>query len=185
MTNDRLRLVPLSEATIRALYSGEVNWAGSQPELATIEWPPDDRRVLRYRTEVLDARPTEAPFLLHAALENGVFVGRIGCHAGPDLNGTVEIGYAVVAHARGRGLGRQVVELFLGWLATQGVTRVEASVGPDNEPSLRILHRLGFTEFGERWDDEDGRELLLMTQLPQHVPRPHRSLGEQGDRRTR
>ena len=42
---------------------------------------------------------------------------------------------------------------------TQGVRRFVASVGPENEPSLAIVRRLGFVEVGRHWDDQDGEEL--------------------------
>jgi ribosomal-protein-alanine N-acetyltransferase len=41
------------------------------------------------------------------------------------------------------------------------VTRVRASVRPDNAPSLRLVRRWGFTEVGEQWDDEDGLETVF------------------------
>jgi L-amino acid N-acyltransferase YncA len=41
----------------------------------------------------------------------------------------------------------------------QGIGRFIASVGPENEPSLAIVRRLGFVEVGRHWDDEDGEEL--------------------------
>lgn len=151
----------LTADSIRALYAGRDDWAAGQPELAGVVWPDSDRRVLRHRVEALDADPAAAPYLLHVAIRDGEFVGRIGCHEGPRPDGSVEIGYAVAADQRGKGLGGQLVDGFLSWLATRGVTSVVASVRPDNGPSLRLLARRGFVETGERWDDEDGRELLL------------------------
>ncbi len=156
-----LRLVPLTAESLAALYAGRADWAHGQPELAGVQWPEDDRRVLRYRHEALTADPACAPYLLHAALVDGAYVGRIGCHAAPDATGTVEIGYAVTSPWRRQGIGGQVVEMFLRWLEDQGVARALASVAPDNEPSMRLLTKRGFVRVGEHWDDEDGLELVL------------------------
>jgi ribosomal-protein-alanine N-acetyltransferase len=157
-----LRLVALQPDTLRALYAGRADWAAAQPELGSVTWPDEDRRMLRYRIEALDADPASAAFLVHAALdEEGSLVARIGCHAAPDQNGEVEIGYAVAAEARGRGVGGWAVDAFLGWLLGRGVHSVIASVRPDNEPSLAILRRRGFVEYGFQIDDEDGLELLF------------------------
>jgi RimJ/RimL family protein N-acetyltransferase len=41
------------------------------------------------------------------------------------------------------------------------IRRFVLSVGPRNEPSLAIVRKLGFTQTGERMDDEDGRELVF------------------------
>jgi RimJ/RimL family protein N-acetyltransferase len=160
-----LALHPLGAEEIRALYAGRADWAGDHPGLSGVEWPEGDRRVLRYRVAALDADPAAAPYLLHVAVLDGRFVGRIGCHEAPDADGRVEIGYSVVETERGRGVGGRLVDQFLEWLAERDVAVVEASVSPDNEPSLRLLRRRGFVETGERWDDEDGRELILTRQL--------------------
>jgi RimJ/RimL family protein N-acetyltransferase len=77
----------------------------------------------------------------------------------------VEIGYAVAAEARGRGIGGWTVDAFLAWLAGVGVRSVIASVRPDNEASLAILRRRGFVEYGSQIDDEDGLELLFRVRL--------------------
>ncbi len=160
------RLVALHPATLRALHADRRDWAAGQPELGSVVWPEEDTRMLRYRIEALDANPASAPFLVHAALDDlGNLVGRIGCHAGPDDYGEVEIGYAVVAEARGRGIGGWVVDRFLSWLASVGVRSVIASVRPDNSVSLAILRRRGFVEYGSQIDDEDGVELLMRRSL--------------------
>jgi RimJ/RimL family protein N-acetyltransferase len=155
-----LTLVPLTADSIRALSSRPED-ALSQPGLTGLIWPQDDRRVLRYRAEALAADPAGWRWLLHAALDgDGNLVGRIGCHAAP-VDGGVEVGYSVRPHARGRGLGTRLLADFSDWLSENGVDRVVLTVRPDNVASLRIARGAGFVETGERWDEEDGLELVL------------------------
>lgn len=147
--------------TLRALNAGRPDWAAAQPELGSEVWPEADRRVLRYRLAALEDDPSSAPYLLHAIVDDeGRILGRIGCHAGPDAVGEVEIGYFVRADARGHGVAGWAVDEFLGWLASVGVTSVLASVRPDNEPSLVILRRRDFVEVDSHVDEEDGLELV-------------------------
>jgi len=159
---DGLHLVALEAETIRALHAGRADWAANQPELGAAAWPDEDRGMLRHRMAALVADPDCAPYLVHAVLDrDGTLVARIGCHAGPDQAGEVEIGYSVAEVARGRGVGGWVVDVFLSWLASVGVRSVVGSVRPDNEHSLAILRRRDFIEVGSRLDEEDGLELLF------------------------
>jgi RimJ/RimL family protein N-acetyltransferase len=60
-----------------------------------------------------------------------------------------ELGYLLVADARGRGLATRAVWLLVGWsLRELGMGRVQALVHPENPPSARVLERLGFTREG-------------------------------------
>jgi len=161
-------LAALDGQAIRALAAGEPILVDG----AEVRWPDDDRRMLRYRVEALDLDPGCAPYLLHVLLDAGRVVARIGCHEGPHA-GMVEIGYFVVPAFRGAGVATAVVAEFLEWLAAEGVERVRASVGSDNVASRALLDRFGFTQVGERWDDEDGLELVLERPLG----RPLRSSG--------
>jgi [ribosomal protein S5]-alanine N-acetyltransferase len=154
-------LVALDADAIRAFGDGLPARVGG----VLVTWPDDDRRVLRYRLEALHADPASAPYLLHVRLEGADVVARVGCHEAP-RDGTVEIGYRVAPGWRGAGVGTGLVTEFLAWLAGRGVRRVRAAVRPDNAPSRALLERLGFTEHGEQWDEEDGRELLLERALP-------------------
>jgi len=153
-------LLALDADAIRTFAQGRSARVGD----VLVTWPDDDRRVLRYRVEALDTDPASAPYLLHVRLEGAEVVARVGCHEAP-LDGTVEIGYHVAPAWRGRGVGTGVVTEFLAWLGARGVRRVRAAVRPDNTPSRALLERLGFIEYGEQWDDEDGRELLLEVTL--------------------
>jgi RimJ/RimL family protein N-acetyltransferase len=82
-------------------------------------------------------------------LLDGVVIGDCGWFGPPDDTGEVEIGYGVARSVRGRGVAAEAVAQLLTWVASQGATRVRAEVLPGNEPSLRLLHRLGFEQTGE------------------------------------
>ncbi len=160
-----MRLVGLDADGIRALAAGSPVLV----EGTLLDWPDEDRRVLRYRCEALDADPASAPYLLHALLDDSRpgsprLAGRIGCHEGPQ-DGVLEIGYRVDPAFRGRGVATAMVGDFLAWLAPRGVRRVRAAVSPDNAASLAVLAHFGFEEVGDQWDDEDGRELLFETDV--------------------
>lgn len=88
------------------------------------------------------------PFLV---VESGTgrVVGECGWYGPPGDDGTVEIGYGLAAPSRGQGYGTEAVRQLLAWVAAQpGVRRVTASAEPGNEPSHRLLSRLGFVTSG-------------------------------------
>jgi RimJ/RimL family protein N-acetyltransferase len=67
------------------------------------------------------------------------------------VDGGVEIGYGLAPSARGRGLGTEAVGVLVAWAEQQpGVRRVAARVQVGNEPSRRLLRRLGFVEQDEQ-----------------------------------
>jgi RimJ/RimL family protein N-acetyltransferase len=64
------------------------------------------------------------------------------------------------AHRR-RGYARAAFEALLARAAADPrVRRVRVTISPDNVPSYRLVAQYGFTEIGEQWDDEDGREII-------------------------
>jgi RimJ/RimL family protein N-acetyltransferase len=78
---------------------------------------------------------------------DGAVVGDCGWLGAPDERGDVEIGYGLAAPCRGQGLGTDLVDVLAAWAGRQtGVRRVTAEVLVGNEPSRRLLTRLGFTE---------------------------------------
>ncbi|MFN2521918.1 MAG: GNAT family N-acetyltransferase, partial [Mycobacteriales bacterium] len=94
----RLVLSPLPGELLAALVAQD--WAVAD-QLAP--FPVDattfegDDHVLSMRLAQVRADPEQAPWLLRAAVsrETGRVVGKIGFHAAPDVDGTVEIGYRV------------------------------------------------------------------------------------------
>lgn len=155
-----ITLVPLTETTLRALVE-RPDAPLTQAGLARQQWPEGDRRVLRYRAAALAADATSWPWLLHAVVDDsGRVVGRVGCHSAP-VDGRVEVGYAVVPGVRRRGVATSALEGFCTWLRANGVHTVVLTVGPGNTASLAVAGRAGFVQVGERWDEEDGLELVL------------------------
>jgi RimJ/RimL family protein N-acetyltransferase len=92
-------------------------------------------------------------------------VGSIGFHS-PPSEGIVEIGYHVEPAFRRRGLATEAVRAMLDWAAEQGIQRIRASVAPSNVASRAVIARFGFEQTGVQWDEDDGEELVFMTDWP-------------------
>jgi len=165
----RLDLVPLPAAVVRDLLEPE-----PPPHIVVgaYELPSagfaGDGFVLGLRHAQLREHPDHEPWLLRAMIDRsaGALVGKAGFHAPPDGTGTVEIGYRVDEAYRRRGYATEAVVGLLGWGARHGAKRFLASVSPDNEASLAIVRRLGFTKIGEQMDEIDGLELVFARSGP-------------------
>lgn len=93
-------------------------------------------------------------------------VGEAGFHGRPDADGDVEFGYMVLSEYRRRGVAEQAASALLAWAAEQpDAQRVWALVDPDNKPSLRLLHKLGFTATARVHHDERGVQFQLCRRL--------------------
>jgi [ribosomal protein S5]-alanine N-acetyltransferase len=90
-------------------------------------------------------------------------IGNVGFHGKPGVNAAgnpeaVEIGYGIVPEHRRQGYATEAVGALLDWARAEGISHFVASVAPDNEPSLKIIRKLGFVRTGEHMDPEDGLE---------------------------
>ena len=110
--------------------------------------------------------PARGPWLVRAIVlpETRELIGHVGFHGPPGINSlqgrrAVEVGYTIFPEHRRSGYATEAVRALLDWARAQGIDHFVASVGPENEPSLGIVRRLGFVEVGRHWDDEDGEEL--------------------------
>lgn len=130
---ERLLLVPVDAEAAGA-------YADGGGDIARGAGWPDAGAVARLQ---LAAQADGTPYWL--VVHDGEVVGDCTAHGGIDADGEVEIGYALAAPCRGRGLGHELVATLSGWLLEQpGVRRVSASTAPDNLPSRRALERAGF-----------------------------------------
>jgi [ribosomal protein S5]-alanine N-acetyltransferase len=85
---------------------------------------------------------------------------------GSDAPPEAEVGYGLVAEARGWGFATEALRGLLVETDRLGV-KVRASVRPDNRASIRVLASCGFTEL--RGADEEG-QLVMARPLP--LPSP-------------
>jgi RimJ/RimL family protein N-acetyltransferase len=164
ITTERLELVWLSPELVGTLLDGRRDELGfAVPD----DWPDEhDRRFLAFRLRQMGDEPTRGPWLVRAVVLPGSreLIGHVGFHGPPGINSlraadAVEIGYTIFPEHRRQGYAGEAVAALLEWARARGINRFVASVGPGNEPSLKLVRRLGFVEVGRHWDDEDGEEL--------------------------
>jgi ribosomal-protein-alanine N-acetyltransferase len=135
-----IRLHPLTREAAAAIVSGDLSGVAAAPG-----WPHADTfDALRPLAE----SGGEGTFLV-VEEEHGRVVGDCGWFGPPGADGEVEIGYGLAPAFRGRGYGTAAVRALLAWVCDQpGVARVAARVDAGNEPSHRLLARLGFVPDG-------------------------------------
>jgi len=150
VTTERLRLPVWTAEDVAAIRSGErrQGWHHDYPR-------PDD---LDAATLWRDGDPWCPRHIVRGVTA----LGSIGFFGPPEpaADGVpeVEVGYGLVAEARGYGFA---TEALLGLLAhtDEAGVRVRASVEPTNAASIRVLAKCGFTEL--RGANEDG-ELVMV-----------------------
>jgi ribosomal-protein-alanine N-acetyltransferase len=120
--------------------------------------------VWRRRRDQLANSPGDAAWVTRIVvdMESGGAVGRAGFHGAPDETGMVEVGYETDPAHRRQGYARAALLILLAAAKNDPtVTRVRATVRPDNLPSRQLLDQHGFQEVGEQLDEEDGLETIL------------------------
>lgn len=111
--------------------------------------------------EEFDAGRLPAHRLL--AVDDGVALGWIAVTATssrPVYRGVVEHSLYVAAQARGRGVGRSLLEALIDDTERAEIWTIESGIFPENVASLRLHHALGFRIVGTR------ERLGLMTHGP-------------------
>lgn len=121
------------------------------------------------RTDDLDAATLWVdgdPWGPRSIVRGTTVLGSIGCFGPPEpaTDGVpeTEVGYGLVAEARGCGFATEALSAVLAAADAAGV-RLRASVEPGNAAGLRVLAKSGFTSL--RGADEEGR-LVMARPLP-------------------
>jgi RimJ/RimL family protein N-acetyltransferase len=140
LSGERVSLVPVPHAVAAAVVAG-----GPFPFEHAPGWPHDDSAdALRPHAEHGGPGDAEGTFLV---LVDDEVVGECGWYGPPGDDGVVEIGYGLAASRRGRGLGTEAVAVLCAWVEQQpGVRRIAAEALAGNDPSWRLLLKLGFVE---------------------------------------
>ena len=146
---ERLRLILVSPADAADMRAGrrQQRWHPSYPRRDDV----DAASLVREGAEDVSWGPRHV-VLGHQA------VGSIGCF-GPPEDGETEVGYGLVAEVRGQGVATEALRALAAEATRVGV-RLRASVSPDNQASLRVLARCGFTEL--RGSNDDGELVLAL-----------------------
>jgi RimJ/RimL family protein N-acetyltransferase len=140
--------------------------AAAAEALRAGQTPPEVRVAPDYPTEFSAGVGQHAgdggalgPFFLHRS-EDDVVVGEIG--GGFVAPGVVEIGYAVVASAWGRGYATEAVRALVE--QARAVPAIERMIGHtplDRPASGRVLEKAGFVRVGEEDDEHDGAPIRV------------------------
>lgn len=112
-------------------------------------WLTYDRSRADERRNVKSVRrdPNVAVFV--AETPEGV-VGRLSIARdhNPYSRHVAELGLMVAAEARRRGIGTALMEEAMRWARAAGITKLELTVFPHNEPAITLYRKLGFREEG-------------------------------------
>jgi RimJ/RimL family protein N-acetyltransferase len=166
---ERLDLVSVSSTLIESLREGRrVDAEAALGAPIPAAWPDEgDRGFLGRRLEQMRRDPEVQRWLVRALVlrDEEAMIGHAGFHGLPGSQGLTagkaEFGYTVFPGHRGRGYATEAAEALMDWAESQGIHDFVASVSPGNAPSLAIVHKLGFVQTGDQWDEEDGLELVF------------------------
>jgi RimJ/RimL family protein N-acetyltransferase len=151
---------------LEALLEGDRQRASQALDVELPDGWPRGMRFFELRLGQMRKDPRFQEWCPHAIVVEGQMIGHAGYHGPPGVNAkgapdAVEIGYTVEERYRDRGYATEAAEELLHRAEERGVRHFVASTAPDNEPSLAIIHKLGFTQTGEAMDEEDGLELVF------------------------
>jgi len=84
------------------------------------------------------------------ALEGGRLVGHVNVQRErhPVTHHVASLSIAVAADARGRGIGRRLMEEAIAWSKREGVEKLVLSVYPNNEAAISLYRSFGFIDEG-------------------------------------
>jgi RimJ/RimL family protein N-acetyltransferase len=151
----RLDLVPASISLLEAALAGDAELARELRAELPSSWPPEhyDRQTVEYSLDHLRSSG-ESGWGTYLVVERVDGTRRLAGFGGfkgqPAGDGTVEIGYSIVAECQRRGLATEAVHGFLQYAFTDTrVTRVIAETLPELIPSQRVLYKAGFSLLGK------------------------------------
>jgi len=144
LRGERVVLRPLREdefAVVRAAFDDPA-YGG---------FPPDETTDDRVRARIARSGRDVDGFLDLGIELDGRLVGDVGARHpfGATPPGVYELGITIFDSAdRGRGIGREAVELLTGHLFAEGADRVQATTPVGNAAMRGVLRRLAFAEEG-------------------------------------
>jgi RimJ/RimL family protein N-acetyltransferase len=160
----KIELALLSASVLEALNAGSIDRASAEFGRPLPPTFLDHESIWGYRIAQVREDPSVLRWLVRAVVDANTqdIVGHAGFHGPPDESGIVEIGYTIEPDFRRRGYARATVAALIDYAANDpAVTRVRASISPDNAASLATIRPFGFIQVGEQMDEIDGLELIF------------------------
>jgi RimJ/RimL family protein N-acetyltransferase len=159
-----VRLVDLPLPVLRALCDGDVGSAASR--LIGLPIPEEfagRTEIWTFMVTLLDGRPENAGWTMNALVRDGQIVGNAGFKGAPNEAGEIEIGYGILTAHRRQGLAVAATRLLLERAAREpSVTRVLATIDPDNAASIGVITKAGFEPNGDLIHPRWGRQLCFL-----------------------
>ncbi|GHB54277.1 hypothetical protein GCM10010377_51620 [Streptomyces viridiviolaceus] len=135
------------------------------------DFPADGDRVI---ASLFDDNPAWLGAYGHRLIverDSGLVVGSTGLFW-PPSEGTVELGYGVVASRRGRGYATEATRALAAFaLTAPGVHTVAAGVELSNPASVRVLEKAGFERYDAACEADEGVVHFRLTASPDHAER--------------
>jgi RimJ/RimL family protein N-acetyltransferase len=143
-----IRLEPLGEAHLSGLAALGQDPAVARNTRVPEPWPPGFERTWLDLYEQGSREGTRDGYAVVDA-ETGAFLGIAGVvDIHPDAN-QGEIGYALAAEARGRGIATRALRLVTRYALDElRLERLELQIATDNDASIRVAEKCGYRREG-------------------------------------
>lgn len=165
LSGERVVLRPMRPEDLEPFWRARLDpmtWA------QTTESPLLPQTLSAYRARY-DAPPTDTSAAFAVDVDD-VLVGRAAMFAVDDLARNAEIGLSVLPDHRGKGYGRDVLRVLLGYgFRSRNLHRIHLQTLASNEPAMRAYRAAGFVEEGRRrehaWVEGRYDDVVLMSVL--------------------
>ncbi len=170
----RLELVPATVELVQAELRDSEDFGRLLDAQVPAGWPPElyDRAAAEYTIARVEDGAEQMGWWLHyivmkaTSLDARLVIGTCGFKGPAAADGTVEIGYGILAEFRRQGYAVEAVNgLLLQAFRHPEVTRVIAETLPDRMPSIGVLRESGFHYVGEGSEPGVIRYQLLRAQF--------------------
>lgn len=151
-----VEVVAATVTDLTLLATDRASFARRMGSPAPSGWP-EFPEAIGFTVQRLMSHPFEAEWWMHYFFVNGLLVGS-GGFVGLPRRGVVEIGYEIAPGFRRRHYGTGAAAALTAKAFEDGdVKAVIAHTLPEDNPSTRVLERLGFTNEGEVKMDGQGK----------------------------
>ncbi len=142
---ERLRIRPVQPGDVDALQQRRSDPTTAEFQAWDVPYPLDRAQALIDDVVALDATPPGDGWFQVTLVERSTdaIVGDLAVHATFDAR-CAELGWTLDVDARGKGYATEAVTALAAWcVELLGVSRVSATMHPDNHSSARVAERVG------------------------------------------